>query len=278
MPVAGEQVFIPTECDDGPLWLHEKHENGVVTEMTSKSQTVCTDDRVRFSVSRHKRTNALYARPIHLVRSAREVKLDNMKKDGNHAKENGIVIKLSSEYGFLRSTTRKKDVYFSIRDVMQKNMAEDRNETKWRSGQGRSTECHGSSNEEIIGNSMDGGIVQSSGSPLDHAAAGTINGGGVKNRSDHIVSPPSDGGDSGVASTPPLQLKECAEAEFWVIMEDNNPKALEIELLPPGSVTLKEIVCKGVMGVVHRSPIRQKNKWKPGSAIFHQTQVSSSSS
>ncbi len=265
VPVAGEHVFIPTEDDDGPLCLHRKHENGMVAETTSKTQTIHTGDLVRFSVSRHKRTNALYARRMHLVRSAREVKLDCLKKEGNRTKEKGVVIKLSSEYGFLRCTTRSKDVYFSIRDVLQKNMAEDKIETEWRRG-GGTAERH---DDEETNNSMSGGssIVQSSSSTLDHTAA-AINGGGVKNGNDHFG---SSGGDS---AAPPLRLQEGAEAEFWIIMEDTNPQALEIQLLPPGSVTLREIIYKGVMGVVHRLPVRQKGKWKPGSSIFHHIQVS----
>ncbi len=249
VPVAGEYVFIPTDGVEPPH-LSQKYENSVPE--TTRSQSVHMGDVVRFSVSRHKRTNALYARHIHVERSAREVKLDCLKKEGNLTKEKGIVMKLSPEYGFLRSTTRSKDVYFSIKEVLKDNNTSDvKIESDWRRGKGRGEERNSSS------------VVQSS-SPVDHTVA--VNGGsGVEKGNSNVSCGGSNMGHP--------RLQEGAEAEFYVIMEDMNPQALEIQLLPQGSITLREIIHNGVMGVVQRSPIRQKGKWKPGSAIFHHTQV-----
>ncbi len=251
VPVAGEHVVIPTDGVESSH-LYQKYENGVPE--TTRSQIVHMGDVVHFSVSRHKPTNTLYARRIHVVRSAREVKLDCLKEEGNLTKEKGVVMKLLPEYGFLRSTTRSQDVYFSIKEVLKDNDTCDVVNIKsdWRRGKGRDEERNCSSN------------VQSS-SPVDHTVA-VNGGGGVENGNDNDVS-------CGGSNVGHPRLREGAEAEFYVIMEDTNPQALEIQLLPPGSVTLREIIHKGVMGVVQRSPIRQKGKRKPGSAIFHHTQV-----
>ncbi len=272
VPVAGERVFIPTE-DDNVESSRLIHKDVIDMPETSRSQTIVRmGDLVHFSVFRHRRTHALHARQIHCVQSAREVKLNSVKKEGNKTKEKGIIMKLLPEYGFLRCTTRVKDVYFSVTEVLldDSNLGEKRKiETDWRRGKGR-IECHDEGEEESNSNVSGRNSVVQQSSPTDHATiAGTE---AVTNRGTEK----GNGNDCNIrcgGSIAPPRLQEGTEAEFWVVTDDTNLRALEIKLLQPGSVKLKEIIHKGVMGVVNRSPIRQKGKWKPGSVVFQHKQV-----
>ncbi len=257
VPVAGEHVFIPVDSVESSH-MYQKHENSV-PETTKSHTTLHSCDIVHFSVSRHKPTNALYARRIHVVRSAREVKLDCLKKEGNLTKERGVVIKLLPEYGFLRSTSRSQDVYFSIQDVLKGNntcVAVKSDSVCSPGGKRRDGKEQNS-----------GSNVKSSSSPVDHTIA--VSDGGVE-KGNAANNAGSCGYDS---SMPQPRLQEGTEAEFYVTMDDMKPRALEIQLLPAGSIALREIIHNGVMGVVQKAPMNQKGKWKPGSATFHRTQV-----
>ncbi|CAM9754667.1 unnamed protein product [Ectocarpus sp. 12 AP-2014] len=139
-------------------------------------------DEVRFKVSQEKVTGRKRAVEVVLVRTNREKREgEQLQKliDSGATKQQGVVKKLTHDYGFLRSLSCPETVYFNTAHVVQSREGE--------------------------------------------------------------------------------RLRVGSQAEFWVVPDRTKDRresfrALEIKILPPGTLTLEEETHKSVRGIVERAP------------------------
>ncbi|CAN0457787.1 unnamed protein product, partial [Ectocarpus sp. 12 AP-2014] len=139
-------------------------------------------DEVRFKVSQEKVTGRKRAVEVVLVRTNREKREgEQLQKliDSGATKQQGVVKKLTHDYGFLRSLSCPETVYFNTAHVVQSREGE--------------------------------------------------------------------------------RLRVGSQAEFWVVPDRTKDRresfrALEIKILPPGTLTLEEETHKSLRGTVERAP------------------------